>query len=769
MNEDKPYKYMAKWVIVPLQNGEKRPVNGLKEWQNLTHSNMTAEFYSKWHHCENWGLLTGRINGVFVVDIDTKDNGIEYWNKLVSEHSIPKTRIVRTGSGGLHVYFKYEDWMDEFVGTNKVDVDGEKIGIDLKTNKQQVLLDGCIHPTTQKKYILEQNIEVSIMPIWLKEFIHKYYKKVDNKAPISNDKKEKVHIEDDIKTDNFDESRYNVIEKLLLLIPHMAIGYDEWSRVGFALHTLPDNDKGLELFDMFSKLGKDKYDQKGVYKQWYSIKDNKDNITWKSIYYWARETNRVEYYQIIGKPINTSSTFGTMSWYEFVKKYNTTPKTYILARHPVGEKAKKKFDKYVLLSTFINDASKCVGYVALAKPLIVVKENNKIDYLESKSFQSKGVGTSVYCPSVDDVEEGKTGHAKTLANIILDNTAAYTYKGIICYPGIYKDKEIINVFNPLPVKLIDNITDENIGIRAVKSHILNILCTGNSDMYEYVCKWISYLLKVPKKLGVMLLFYGASGIGKTRFFAKLAKYILGINNSISVAGFESLMDKFDGYYADKRLVIVQEGSRSDYKDLYKLKNVLTEKQLTIERKGVDKVPIKSYHCYVGFTNHHTINALKEDGMARRIAVIECIKEDEIKNHKNILTQDYHKNLGKLMKEHASEIYTWFTSFDVENWNPEESIPKSMIKESNLKSFSTNSVIEFIIENHDLIISGIRASECKKKYKEWCIEKYIKNPINDKHFILESNGLLNSKRATSGIDKGCIIYSIDEEKYRKYMS
>jgi hypothetical protein len=52
----------------------------------------------------NYGVAT---NKVYVVDVDTKHNGIEKWFSMYSESTrfLPHTWQVRTGSGGLHVFF----------------------------------------------------------------------------------------------------------------------------------------------------------------------------------------------------------------------------------------------------------------------------------------------------------------------------------------------------------------------------------------------------------------------------------------------------------------------------------------------------------------------------------------------------------------------------------------------------------------------------------------------------------------------------------------
>jgi hypothetical protein len=57
-------------------------------------------------------ILAG-VSGVYVVDIDVaakgeKRPGIELWQQLIRVHGEPETLTARTGSGGLHLYFKLD-------------------------------------------------------------------------------------------------------------------------------------------------------------------------------------------------------------------------------------------------------------------------------------------------------------------------------------------------------------------------------------------------------------------------------------------------------------------------------------------------------------------------------------------------------------------------------------------------------------------------------------------------------------------------------------
>jgi hypothetical protein len=55
----------------------------------------------------NYGIITGKLNNLLVLDIDVKDHGLEEWNKYITRNGEPKTVTISTPSGGLHYYFLY--------------------------------------------------------------------------------------------------------------------------------------------------------------------------------------------------------------------------------------------------------------------------------------------------------------------------------------------------------------------------------------------------------------------------------------------------------------------------------------------------------------------------------------------------------------------------------------------------------------------------------------------------------------------------------------
>ena len=87
----------------------------------------------------------------------------------------------------------------------------------------------------------------------------------------------------------------DTVNSILNQIRHMAIDYDEWLKVGMAIHhQYRGNEEGFQTWDYWSRTnGEDKYDKIGVQKAWESFNGhrpvNQRAITFRSCFSWAMQ------------------------------------------------------------------------------------------------------------------------------------------------------------------------------------------------------------------------------------------------------------------------------------------------------------------------------------------------------------------------------------------------------------------------------------------------------------------------------------------------
>ena len=237
---------------IPLHASTKIPLH--KNWANK---------YQTDKPCGNYGVLTGKINNIIIVDIDKKDDGLTKWEELIEIHDEPDTYTIKTGSGGYHYYFNYNEVIKNII---KLKIDGISYGIDILTDGKFAVGVGSIHPTTNKKYSTSNISPISNMPEWLLGLIVSSYniktpKVVNNSVPT-------VQLSTNTKIFNFIEDA-KFMELLKELPDEYVHNYDKWVQITAVCKT---HDK-KDLWDKWSKKSKS-YKSISNNKIWDSLKFN---------------------------------------------------------------------------------------------------------------------------------------------------------------------------------------------------------------------------------------------------------------------------------------------------------------------------------------------------------------------------------------------------------------------------------------------------------------------------------------------------------------
>ena len=190
----------------------------------------------------------------------------------------------------------------------------------------------------------------------------------------------------------------------------------------------------------------------------------------------------------------------------------------------------------------------------------------------------------------------------------------------------------------------------------------------------FVHHYFAVLLQKPwEKVKVMLtLISHEQRVGKTSAFTKLGEDVLGNNLFLSVPDARLIVDKFDVLKHNRLLILINEiDDASVKKHEAKLKSLITEKEQTIEKKGIDAMTFDDYSNVVATTNHG-IKVDREDG---RTAVFECKKQKtEYYNGQYTELMNY-PNFGDIMLTHYLTYELKYT--DVYNHIPQTFVRKQM--------------------------------------------------------------------------------------------
>lgn len=89
------------WSPIPIKERSKEP--NLLELEPYLNRRATREELEGWAW-SGVGIVTGPLSGVLVLDVDGPEGAVE-----LRKHGHPPTPMVRTATGGLHLYFKHPD------------------------------------------------------------------------------------------------------------------------------------------------------------------------------------------------------------------------------------------------------------------------------------------------------------------------------------------------------------------------------------------------------------------------------------------------------------------------------------------------------------------------------------------------------------------------------------------------------------------------------------------------------------------------------------
>jgi Bifunctional DNA primase/polymerase, N-terminal len=138
--------------------------HGLKE--ATTDARVVADWWKKWP-LGNVALAAGRASGLVVVDIDVPEGEHSLTKLFDAGYELPETSSVRTGSGGLHLYYSAPG---SPIGNTAGRLPGVGLklpGVDLRGQGGYVVAPPSLHTTGSRYLWMENDVELAEAPAWL--------------------------------------------------------------------------------------------------------------------------------------------------------------------------------------------------------------------------------------------------------------------------------------------------------------------------------------------------------------------------------------------------------------------------------------------------------------------------------------------------------------------------------------------------------------------------------------------------------------------------
>lgn len=158
------------------------------------------------------------------------------------------------------------------------------------------------------------------------------------------------------------------------------------------------------------------------------------------------------------------------------------------------------------------------------------------------------------------------------------------------------------------------------GCRRILRHLLDVICQGDRDHWKWLLRWMAWgVQNAAEKQDVAVALVGGQGTGKGAV-ASVLRRIYG-RASIQITSKDHLTGRFNGHLADKMFVFADEALFArDPTIVGTLKALVTERTMTVERKGVDAVQAPNrFRLLMASNEDHAVHVEADD---RRFAVFQ---------------------------------------------------------------------------------------------------------------------------------------------------
>lgn len=292
-------------------------------------------------------------------------------------------------------------------------------------------------------------------------------------------------------------------------------------------------------------------------------------------------------------------------------------------------------------------------------------------------------------------------------------------KDYLCPPDIF------NIWRPFQMELIDKWIHTEDELQFFLKHIL-IICGNEKSVSEYLIKWIAHMIQFPEQKSICPVLISEEGAGKGTLFRLIGR-MFGNKKVFSTQDpCNHIWGQFNGEMENAFLVNLDELSKKDTIEAEgKIKGLITEPTMMINKKGVKAYPITSYHRFIITTNgEEPINTSKDD---RRKLIIRA--SDELcKNKEYFNTANDYLDDDNVIKT----CYEYFKGLsDIADFN-KLSIPVTEYHQE-LKDESRCPIERWVedlaVNNSTEEMIEMDSVELLNHFRGWCAEHHEKYSIN----------------------------------------
>lgn len=161
-------------------------------------------------------------------------------------------------------------------------------------------------------------------------------------------------------------------------------------------------------------------------------------------------------------------------------------------------------------------------------------------------------------------------------------------------------------------------TGQDFSVQTVLDHFFSFFANHNVEVYRYMINWLAWRIQNPALLhDSAIIILSHEGVGKDVFFAQMMRAIIGKTHFLQTACETDMVGKFNAAMESKIMVVWDEADGLDEGKMTALKNLITNDQQRVERKGIDAFYQKSAAGVCIFANTPSDNIMPVSAQARR--------------------------------------------------------------------------------------------------------------------------------------------------------
>ena len=638
------------------------------------------------------GLLVNKIPNLCVIDIDVNKKLSDEVKQQIRNDIVSKLSaddiVVRTGSGGLHIYAN----VDDFQATSNRMIkcySCEQFDIDIMTSFDESKRSLIVLPESRVKVDRELSSY---------EFIQGSYDSVITRSvtDILSDLGIKIPVKQSSKqipvkqsSSSKPTSKPTKFEQLLVNgLVDLDVHNDSGDR------TIRDEVTLFPLFQAINSLSTpDLRDEayNNVLTRCKLTQNARSNFERSRKRYIANSTS----IYILAKIIK----YHRKDYYdEFLRKYVLNNRFALheielnnsFDLNVIRSRAEKR--EYSFSSEVAEDLSKVIRKIDDGSDSWVMKafdtftDTYKLVFVKDE-FVMKELKRIVY--KITDKNKAKT--AKDVVNKYLSK---FVKQGVKFNARVNKEN-VLSLFHGYKYQLLEQVNLDLINM--FLTFIREVICDNNTDVYNYVIGWIATMIQNPGiKNETALVLKGLQGIGKNRFTDILSELLSGYSAK-NVTEISELTGTFNSIVEGRMLIVLNELKNCGEERLANfdaLKSIITDDCIRINEKNQPRRTAENVASFIFCTNHSF--PVKIESGDRRYVVLNV----------NAKYKGNFKYFKQLMDSCTSDFYdnllTYFSTYDLSEFNVRE-IPMTEAKQDIIAA-SRSPIDLFIMKHYNELVS-----------------------------------------------------------------